>query len=55
MQRDEAVYFYHILDAISYIESYTKDLSKEEFMKNHLIQEGDDYGYNNPFPGSRDS
>lgn len=40
MQKDEAVYFHHILDAISYIGSYTQDLSKDEFMKNHLIQDG---------------
>ena len=28
------------MDAISYVESYTKDVSINEFMFNHLIQDG---------------
>jgi uncharacterized protein with HEPN domain len=40
MQIDEAVYLHHILDAIFYIESYAKNLNHEEFMKNHLVQDG---------------
>lgn len=40
MPIDEAVFFHHILDAITYIESYTQDVSKNDFMQNHLLQDG---------------
>ena len=40
MGKEESVFFNHILDAISYVESYTKDVSINEFMFNHLIQDG---------------
>jgi uncharacterized protein with HEPN domain len=30
----------HILGAIERIESYTKDMSEEDFMKNFLVQDG---------------
>ena len=40
MKRDNTVYLHHILDAILYIESYTQDITEEEFMINHLIQDG---------------
>ena len=40
MPRDDAVYLHHILDSISYIESYTQDATVEEFMADHLVQDG---------------
>ncbi|MBL7095705.1 DUF86 domain-containing protein [candidate division KSB1 bacterium] len=40
MPKDDAVYLNHIWDAISYIESYTQDATEEEFMTNHLVQDG---------------
>jgi len=40
MKKSDFVYLKHILDAISRIEEYTKGKTYEEFMKNHLIQDG---------------
>ena len=40
MPKDDAVYLNHILDAITYIESYVKEAIEEEFMANHLVQDG---------------
>ena len=40
MQRDDAVYLKHIIDAISKIEAYTKRVSKPQFLKNTLVQDG---------------
>ena len=40
--KKDSVYFRHILDAITAIEDYTKDLSKKEFFykRNRLIRDG---------------
>lgn len=40
MRKDNVVYLRHIIDAIDRIEEYTKNISQENFMKNHLIQDG---------------
>lgn len=40
MKRGDLVYLRHILDAISRIEEYTQDIKYEDFMDNHLIQDG---------------
>jgi len=40
MKRDDFVYLSHILDSISSIEKYTEGLTKEEFLANHLVQDG---------------
>ncbi|MBS7626604.1 DUF86 domain-containing protein [Candidatus Bathyarchaeota archaeon] len=40
MKKDDSVYLKHILDAISRIEEYTKDIRYEEFIGNHLVQDG---------------
>ncbi|HBE44952.1 MAG TPA: hypothetical protein DDW17_05740 [Deltaproteobacteria bacterium] len=40
MKKDNLVYLKHILDAISRIEEYTQGITYEDFMKNHLIQDG---------------
>jgi uncharacterized protein with HEPN domain len=38
--KDDLVYLKHILDAISRIEGYVQGVEYEEFMANHLIQDG---------------
>jgi uncharacterized protein with HEPN domain len=40
MKKDDIVYIRHILDAISRIEEYTKEVGYENFMSNNLIQAG---------------
>ncbi|MGB9895177.1 MAG: DUF86 domain-containing protein [Thermoproteota archaeon] len=40
MKKDDLVYLNHILDAISKIEVYTRDITYEQFMSNSLIQDG---------------
>lgn len=40
MKKDDLVYLKHISDAISRIEEYTQDVGYEDFMENHLIQDG---------------
>ena len=40
MRKADSVYLKHMLDAISRIEEYTEDKTYEEFMSNHLIQDG---------------
>jgi uncharacterized protein with HEPN domain len=40
MKKDDSVYLKHILDAISRIEEYIQAIKYEDFMDNHLIQDG---------------
>ncbi|MDI6860259.1 MAG: DUF86 domain-containing protein, partial [Methanocellales archaeon] len=40
MKKDDSAYLKHILDAISRIKEYTQGIRYEEFMDNHLIQDG---------------
>lgn len=40
MKKEDNVYLKHILDAITRIEEYTAGIKYEDFMKNHLIQDG---------------
>lgn len=40
MRKDDSIYLKHILDAISRIEEYIQAISYEDFMDNHLIQDG---------------
>ena len=40
MKKGDTAYLRHILDAISRIEEYTKGIEYEDFMEDHLIQDG---------------
>lgn len=40
MKKDNSAYLRHILEAISRIEEYTQGIRYEDFMDNHLIQDG---------------
>ncbi len=40
MKKGNLVYLKHILDAISRIEEYTQAIIYEDFIENHLIQDG---------------
>ena len=40
MKKDDSAYLRHILDAISRIEEYVRAIRYEDFMDNHLIQDG---------------
>ncbi len=40
MKKDDSIYLKHILDAISRIEEYILSTEYEDFMDNHLIQDG---------------
>ena len=40
MKKGDTAYLRHILDAISRIEEYTKGIEYEDFMDDHLIQDG---------------
>jgi uncharacterized protein with HEPN domain len=40
MKKDDRVYLSHILQSISLIEKYTKDLTEEDFLSNSLVQDG---------------
>ena len=39
-KRDDQVYLKHILEAITWVEEYIKNVSTEDFLDNHLIQDG---------------
>lgn len=40
MRKDDSVYLRHVLDAICRIEEYTQDITHEDFLHNHLRQDG---------------
>lgn len=40
MKKDDFVYLRHILDAISRIEQYVQGVRYEDFMDDHLVQDG---------------
>lgn len=40
MKKDDSIYLRHILDAASRIEEYIQTMKYEDFMDNHLIQDG---------------
>jgi uncharacterized protein with HEPN domain len=40
MKKDDTVYLHHIIDAIQRIEEYTKNLNREQFTADHLVQDG---------------
>jgi uncharacterized protein with HEPN domain len=40
MKKDDSIYLKHILDAIYRIEEYVQEIRYEDFMDNHLIQDG---------------
>ena len=40
MKKDDSVYLRHVLDAISRIEEYTQDITYQDFLDNHLRQDG---------------
>ena len=40
MKKEDTVNLMHILDAISRIEEYSRNIHYEDFMDNHLIQDG---------------
>jgi len=40
MKKDDLVYLKHILDAISRIGEYTKNVDYNTFLKNNLVQDG---------------
>ena len=40
MSKDDLVYLNHISDAISRIEEYVKGLEYQDFIENHLVQDG---------------
>ena len=40
MKRDDSAYLKHIWDAICTIEEYTRARGYEDFMDNHLVQDG---------------
>lgn len=40
MSKHDTVYLRHILDAINQIQSYTTDLSYQEFSRDRLVQDG---------------
>lgn len=37
--KDDLVYLQHILDSIKWIESYVSDISQEQFLVDHLVQD----------------
>lgn len=39
-KKDDTVYLKHILDAISLIEEYTNGMTYDDFIDNHLVQDG---------------
>lgn len=39
MKKDNLVFLKHIIDAITRIREYTKSMSRDNFMKNHLVQD----------------
>lgn len=40
MKKDEKIFLKHMLESIELITKFTKDLSKEDFLDNPLVQEG---------------
>ncbi len=40
MKRDDSVYLRHMMDAITKIEKYIRDIQYEDFIDNTLIQDG---------------
>jgi len=40
MKKDDTVYLHHILDAIQRIQTYTRDVSKEKYLQDGLLQDG---------------
>jgi len=40
MKKDDSIYLKHILDAISRVEEYIQAIKYEDFMDNHLVQDG---------------
>ena len=40
MSRNDSVFLRHILDAVSRIEEYTKDINENTFLATPLIQDG---------------
>jgi len=38
MTKDDSAYLHHILDPISNIESFTKNMDEEEFKSNELVR-----------------
>ncbi len=40
MKKGDTAYLKHILDAITRIEEYTVGIEYEDFMENHLVQDG---------------
>ena len=40
MKKKNRVYFLHILDAIYWIEEYTRGMYHDTFFENHLVQDG---------------
>lgn len=39
-KKDDRIYLQHILEAISWVEKYLNNIAKEEYLDNHLIQDG---------------
>jgi uncharacterized protein with HEPN domain len=40
MEKDDAVYLHHILDAANIIEGYLQDVNEEKFKTTRLLQDG---------------
>ncbi len=40
MTTGDSLYLKHIINAISRIEEYTREIGYEDFIKNHLVQDG---------------
>ncbi len=41
MSKEALVYVRHMLDAIKTIETYTKGMGREAFLKNKMVQDGE--------------
>lgn len=40
MKRDDSIYVRHILDSVNRIENYLRGMMYEDFLNNHLVQDG---------------
>jgi len=40
MKKDDSVYLHHIMEAIEQIETYTHEVSLQEFLQKRIIQDG---------------
>lgn len=40
MKKDDLVYLRHVLDAVTRIQEYVRDVKHENFLANHLVQDG---------------